>query len=717
MSKVKEAGRPGRGARRRLRLRPQGGGGGGGAGRARDRGLGARQRRRRRPRCPARSSPTASSTTTTRSTPRTARPSSRSPPRSTPRPRRRCAGVGGATSSAPWTRAATRAWTSSWTKATGKLVVNEINTIPGFTSISMFPKLWEATGLAYDELLGRLRAARPRAPPRAGVARDRLQPMIAGGAARWRRRWPLPRPARPDAELPRRPRPRSTTAALDDGARAAARARRRAPEDPLAAYVRPLALCWKVEQRPETDGARPRAGSARAAHAVARGRRRARARTPTTCARCSPAARAGACAAAITCSACTGATPRAPRVRMREDLLARARAATRAPRTRCSASGSTTTTPTCCRAWRRSCASWPASRAATARAAWPSIEEARRAADAPPHGGAGAALRDLRLLRGAARTARWIEIDEPARGGIPTASALGAEAGRAPARRAWAPTARAAAVGARDPGPRRSAASPTTRGRGCPRWPGSSSGHALLLRPAPRGGAARSCSRWRRTASPATPAAAARARSCSGAAWSWKATATARSPTTGVAAAGADTECAAARERRAVATPLPARARRARCRARARRGARARGGRAARRGGRFAREALRHWPQSLEAALRRGRGAPAWPATPAARARRGLAPTRGSRRRRPGCAPGSWLLRGASGTTSRAGGRRPSNNTRKYCRTPIAAPTSSARAEAGIKGPFRPAGPPRPAAAGPRRDFNSAFHNLRLSTL
>jgi D-alanine-D-alanine ligase len=41
-------------------------------------------------------------------------------------------------------------------KETGKLVVNEINTIPGFTSISMFPKLWGATGLAYDELLARL---------------------------------------------------------------------------------------------------------------------------------------------------------------------------------------------------------------------------------------------------------------------------------------------------------------------------------------------------------------------------------------------------------------------------------------------------------------------------------------------------------------------------------------------------------------------------------
>jgi D-alanine-D-alanine ligase len=38
----------------------------------------------------------------------------------------------------------------------GKLYLNEINTIPGFTSISMYPKLWEATGLSYAELLDRL---------------------------------------------------------------------------------------------------------------------------------------------------------------------------------------------------------------------------------------------------------------------------------------------------------------------------------------------------------------------------------------------------------------------------------------------------------------------------------------------------------------------------------------------------------------------------------
>jgi D-alanine-D-alanine ligase len=38
----------------------------------------------------------------------------------------------------------------------GKLYVNEINTMPGFTSISMYPKLWAATGIAYPELIDRL---------------------------------------------------------------------------------------------------------------------------------------------------------------------------------------------------------------------------------------------------------------------------------------------------------------------------------------------------------------------------------------------------------------------------------------------------------------------------------------------------------------------------------------------------------------------------------
>ena len=36
------------------------------------------------------------------------------------------------------------------------ILVNEVNTIPGFTSISMYPKLWEASGLSYPELVDRL---------------------------------------------------------------------------------------------------------------------------------------------------------------------------------------------------------------------------------------------------------------------------------------------------------------------------------------------------------------------------------------------------------------------------------------------------------------------------------------------------------------------------------------------------------------------------------
>jgi D-alanine-D-alanine ligase len=40
--------------------------------------------------------------------------------------------------------------------ATGKFYINEPNTIPGFTSISMYPKMWEAAGLPYAELISRL---------------------------------------------------------------------------------------------------------------------------------------------------------------------------------------------------------------------------------------------------------------------------------------------------------------------------------------------------------------------------------------------------------------------------------------------------------------------------------------------------------------------------------------------------------------------------------
>jgi D-alanine-D-alanine ligase len=39
---------------------------------------------------------------------------------------------------------------------TGKVIINEINTMPGFTSISMYPKLWAASGISYQELLDKL---------------------------------------------------------------------------------------------------------------------------------------------------------------------------------------------------------------------------------------------------------------------------------------------------------------------------------------------------------------------------------------------------------------------------------------------------------------------------------------------------------------------------------------------------------------------------------
>jgi D-alanine-D-alanine ligase len=41
-------------------------------------------------------------------------------------------------------------------KENGEVLINEINTMPGFTKISMYPKLWEASGIGYTELISRL---------------------------------------------------------------------------------------------------------------------------------------------------------------------------------------------------------------------------------------------------------------------------------------------------------------------------------------------------------------------------------------------------------------------------------------------------------------------------------------------------------------------------------------------------------------------------------
>jgi D-alanine-D-alanine ligase len=41
-------------------------------------------------------------------------------------------------------------------RRSGRVIVNEINTMPGFTSISMYAKLWKASGISYSELIDRL---------------------------------------------------------------------------------------------------------------------------------------------------------------------------------------------------------------------------------------------------------------------------------------------------------------------------------------------------------------------------------------------------------------------------------------------------------------------------------------------------------------------------------------------------------------------------------
>jgi D-alanine-D-alanine ligase len=58
--------------------------------------------------------------------------------------------------------------------ATKRLFVNEVNTLPGFTSISMYPKMWQASGLAYSDLITRLiELALERAAERASLSYSR----------------------------------------------------------------------------------------------------------------------------------------------------------------------------------------------------------------------------------------------------------------------------------------------------------------------------------------------------------------------------------------------------------------------------------------------------------------------------------------------------------------------------------------------------------------
>ena len=62
-------------------------------------------------------------------------------------------------------------------RGTNRLFVNEINTIPGFTNISMYPKLWEATELKYSRLIERLLAL--------GIERAKTRAARAESMMRW----------------------------------------------------------------------------------------------------------------------------------------------------------------------------------------------------------------------------------------------------------------------------------------------------------------------------------------------------------------------------------------------------------------------------------------------------------------------------------------------------------------------------------------------------
>ncbi|VTM72427.1 D-alanine--D-alanine ligase A [Raoultella planticola] len=54
-----------------------------------------------------------------------------------------------------WAAAAWRALMFFLTED-NEVIINEINTLPGFTNISMYPKLWQASGLDYTSLISRL---------------------------------------------------------------------------------------------------------------------------------------------------------------------------------------------------------------------------------------------------------------------------------------------------------------------------------------------------------------------------------------------------------------------------------------------------------------------------------------------------------------------------------------------------------------------------------
>ena len=77
-------------------------------------------------------------------------------------------------------------------KSRARIFVNEINTLPGFTRISMYPKLWQASGVANGPA-GPLTANRQR-QTRAAQSSQKLRPESRPGSAGRRSRclWPVP---------------------------------------------------------------------------------------------------------------------------------------------------------------------------------------------------------------------------------------------------------------------------------------------------------------------------------------------------------------------------------------------------------------------------------------------------------------------------------------------------------------------------------------------
>ena len=57
---------------------------------------------------------------------------------------------------ARWNAKAWRASIFCWKAPPASSIINEINTIPGFTSISMYPKMWEYSGFPMPKLIDRL---------------------------------------------------------------------------------------------------------------------------------------------------------------------------------------------------------------------------------------------------------------------------------------------------------------------------------------------------------------------------------------------------------------------------------------------------------------------------------------------------------------------------------------------------------------------------------